>query len=100
MYSSRSDSTEVDRCEWEAAMDGAFRGGESAPLIGTKAELLDAGPDLPARSSISRAGGEDGWGGSAARKRSLLAEIADSNLELSSSSEECKGFEVTELAKG
>lgn len=77
-------------------MDGTLSRGAPSSLNGTKAELLDAAPSPPSRSSISRAGGEDVGGVSEARKRSLLEAIAASNLELSSSSAVFKGDEDTD----
>ena len=96
MYSSCCGPTEVDCCEGEAAMDGALGRGVSSSLNGTKAEVLDAAPKPPSCSSISRAGGEDVWTASEARKRILLADIAASNIELSFSSAGFKGDEDTD----
>jgi hypothetical protein len=77
-------------------MDSAFGRRASSSLNGTKAEVLDAAPKSPSRSSISRAGGEGVWGASEARNRFLLDDIAASNLELSLSSVGFKGDEDTD----
>jgi len=91
MSSSCCDTRKVRCGDWG---DGALGSGEPASLNGIKAVLLDAGSDPPARSSISRVAGEDVLGVSDARSRSLLANIADSNLELSSGSAGSKGLGV------
>lgn len=75
---------------------GALGCREGASLNGIKAVRLDAGSNAPARSSISRVAGEDVLGVSDARKRALLADIADSNLESSSSSAKPKGFGISD----
>ncbi len=76
-------------------MDGALGRGAlpSLNINGAKEVLLGAAPNPPSRSSIWRVDSEDVWGGSEARKRFLLANIAASSLELSFSSGGSRGDE-------
>jgi hypothetical protein len=78
MSSSSCDSTEVNCGVSETVVDGTLGRGESISPCGIKTEPLRAIPNPSTRSSMSCGGGEDIW-----RKRFLLADIADTNLEVS-----------------